>query len=123
MMKIDKRILALLVLLVVIVGPLVTVWIKPNIQHIITFNDFDYTLDSGIISLAPPGIVPSPPSVLQFTGVSNYVKTPHALEGRIGFCFDCHGLNGQIPAPASHLGRPQDTCTVCHRPVWEIIEQ
>ncbi len=88
-----------------------------------SIDDSDQYADSGILSLALPGIVPSPPGVIEATGLSVYVKTPHALEGRIGFCFDCHGLNGDKPAPASHLGRPQDSCTVCHRPSWEVVNQ
>ncbi|MDV2990317.1 MAG: hypothetical protein P3T54_09275 [Dehalogenimonas sp.] len=116
-----KRILLALLAFMVVMGP-VTAWILPNIHNIITINDFDYTLDSGIVSLAPPGLVPQPPAILQATGPSDYVKTPHSLEGRVGFCFDCHSLSGKIPSPASHLGRPQDDCTVCHSPVWVIAE-
>jgi hypothetical protein len=116
-----KRTLIILGVFMVVMGP-VTAWVLPNIQNIITFNDFDYTLDSGIVSLAPPGLVPSPPARLAGTGESDYVKTPHTLEGRIGFCFDCHSLNGKIPSPVSHLGRPQDDCTVCHQPVWVLAD-
>ena len=116
-----QRTLIALGAFVVVMGP-VSAWILPNIENIITVNDFDYTLDSGIVSLAPPGLVPSPPARLSGTGESEYVKTPHSLEGRIGFCFDCHSLTGKIPSPVSHLGRPQDDCTVCHQPVWVLAE-
>lgn len=119
--QIKRWVLALLAFMVVM-GP-ITAWVLPNIQSIITFNDFDYTLDSGIVSLAPPGLVPEPPSMLQYTGESDYVKTPHALEGRIGYCFDCHSLDGKLPSPPSHLGRPQDDCIVCHTTAWEVIKE
>jgi len=95
----------------------------PNDYNIITINDFGYTAESGILSLAPPGLVPPPPATIEETGSSQYVKTPHTLEGRIGYCLTCHSPEGQIPVPASHIGRPQDTCTVCHLPAWEIIVQ
>ena len=94
----------------------------PNGFNIITINEFGYTAESGIVSLAPPGLVPQPPSFIEATGYSEYVKTPHTLEGRIGYCLDHHGVTGEIPAPASHLGRPQDSCTVCHQPAWQVIE-
>ncbi len=123
MMNKIKIWVVLMPLTVILVAALLSACSLSNGYKIMTINDSDQSVDSGILSLALPGIVPSPQELIEATGLSVYVKTPHALEGRVGFCFDCHGLNGDKPAPASHLGRPQDSCTVCHRPAWEVANQ
>ena len=122
-MKLIKNRFFWLALIMVMAVSLLAACSLPNGYNIITINDFGYTAESGILSLAPPGLVPAPPEIIKATGYSDYVKTPHTLEGRIGYCFDHHSFDGEIPSPVSHLGRPQDTCTVCHLPAWEIIEE
>ena len=39
----------------------------------------------------------------------------HSLEGSEP-CLRCHDEGGLAPRPEDHLGRPQETCTVCHEP-------
>lgn len=43
---------------------------------------------------------------------------PHTLEGREGQCLLCHeqGVAGAPKAPANHIGRTADMCTLCHIP-------
>ena len=41
-------------------------------------------------------------------------KIPHPLEGRDN-CLACHGPGGVKPFPASHAGRTNDICLVCHQ--------
>lgn len=93
----------------------------PSGYSIATINEFGVSPEPGIISMAPPGLVPEPPPSLTATAPSGIIKTPHTLEGRIGYCLDHHGINGDIPSPPSHVGRPQDTCTVCHQASWEVL--
>jgi len=40
---------------------------------------------------------------------------PHAIEGREA-CDTCHGPQGTSPYPSDHVGRPNESCTVCHLP-------
>lgn len=40
---------------------------------------------------------------------------PHPIEGQEQ-CETCHGPNGMKPWPADHVGRPNESCTVCHLP-------
>ena len=123
MKQLKKKMLLWLALVMMLSLSLTTACKLPNGYNIITINDFGYTAESGILSLAPPGIVPEPPTFIEGTGYSEYIKTPHVLEGRVGYCLTCHDFGTQIPIPPSHFGRPQDTCTLCHLPAWEIIEQ
>jgi len=46
--------------------------------------------------------------------VGNAPAIPHALDGREQ-CLVCHEKNVK-PVPASHQGRTNDTCRVCHKP-------
>ena len=81
----------------------------------------DLPPESNMITLTPPGVSAAPAPMLTSTPPSDLPKRPHTLEGRIGYCLDHHSVNGDIPAPPSHIGRPQDTCTICHQSVWSII--
>ncbi len=38
---------------------------------------------------------------------------PHPIQGQEQ-CDTCHGANGVKPMPADHVGRPNQSCTVCH---------
>lgn len=44
-------------------------------------------------------------------------QIPHSLEGREGICLACHetGAAGAPIAPASHAGRTNDMCALCHQ--------
>jgi hypothetical protein len=51
------------------------------------------------------------------TTVARSPKIPHPLEGRDN-CLQCHDPAGQIkPAPASHQGRTNSQCRLCHKAV------
>lgn len=47
-------------------------------------------------------------------GVEEAPLIPHTLRGREN-CLLCHGPRGARPAPATHAGRANDGCQVCHR--------
>ncbi len=40
---------------------------------------------------------------------------PHPVEGMEG-CLTCHGAAGMAPQPADHVGRPLESCLICHKP-------
>ena len=81
----------------------------------------DIPPESNIITLEPPGVSATPQAMLTYTPSSDLPKRPHTLEGRIGYCMQCHDVDGSIPAPPSHVGRPQDTCMICHASAWTTI--
>ncbi len=40
---------------------------------------------------------------------------PHPIKGQEQ-CDTCHGIDGMKPFPVDHVGRPNESCTVCHLP-------
>jgi hypothetical protein len=40
---------------------------------------------------------------------------PHSLDGREN-CLACHDIGGMRPFPDDHVGRDNESCTVCHQP-------
>lgn len=55
-------------------------------------------------------LTPTPgPSVTQVAAA----LIPHPIAGQEQ-CDACHGANGIKPMPADHVGRPNESCTVCH---------
>ena len=57
-------------------------------------------------------LTPTPgPSVTQVAAA----LIPHPIKGQEQ-CDTCHGKDGIKPWPADHVGRPNESCTVCHLP-------
>lgn len=59
---------------------------------------------------APPAPEPGPPAPAPIAAVP---LVPHAVEG-LDDCLFCHGSGGLRPVPASHDGRPNESCLLCH---------
>lgn len=121
-MKQVKNKLFWLVIVTMAVVALLTACGLPSGYSVITVTEYGVSPEGGILSLTPPGLVPAPPDIVTATPQSGIIKTPHTLEGRIGYCLDHHSASGRIPSPPSHIGRPQDSCTVCHQPSWETLK-
>ena len=60
---------------------------------------------------SPLAPTPEPTSAPQVTAS----LIPHPVEGQEQ-CETCHGTNGMSPFPADHVGRPNESCTICHLP-------
>jgi hypothetical protein len=58
-----------------------------------------------------PTPAPSPTTGSQGIGA----PIPHPVEGQEQ-CDTCHGPDGMKPQPADHVGRPVESCLVCHQP-------
>ncbi len=120
MKRVKNRLFWLVIVMIAALASLTACGLPPG-YSLVTLNEFGTSIEPGIISLAPPGLVPSPSNVVTATPPSSIIKTPHTLEGRTGYCLDQHSTNGSLPSPLSHIGRPQDSCTVCHQPSWEVV--
>ena len=60
---------------------------------------------------------PATPSAASPT-ISNVVsapRIPHPIEGQER-CYQCHGASGMKPVPTNHVGRPEESCRICHKP-------
>jgi cytochrome b subunit of formate dehydrogenase len=42
-------------------------------------------------------------------------RIPHPIEGQER-CYQCHGASGMKPVPDNHIGRPEESCRICHKP-------
>jgi formate dehydrogenase gamma subunit len=42
-------------------------------------------------------------------------RIPHPIEGQER-CYQCHGASGMKSVPDNHLGRPEESCRICHKP-------
>jgi cytochrome b subunit of formate dehydrogenase len=42
-------------------------------------------------------------------------RIPHPIQGQER-CYQCHGASGMKPVPENHIGRPEESCRICHRP-------
>ncbi len=60
---------------------------------------------------SPLAPTPEPTSASQLTAA----LIPHPVEGQEQ-CDTCHGINGMSPFPTDHVGRPNESCTICHLP-------
>lgn len=81
------------------------------------------TAETTAITLVPqtpmPVFVPLTPTPVTTPegGIDNGkigAPIPHEIAGREQ-CDTCHALNGAKPYPADHVGRPNESCTICHR--------
>jgi formate dehydrogenase gamma subunit len=60
----------------------------------------------------PAPQVPETPATSQTVSAP---RIPHPIEGQER-CYQCHGASGMRPVPENHVGRPEESCRICHRP-------
>jgi cytochrome b subunit of formate dehydrogenase len=64
---------------------------------------------------APITPSPSPEPTVTPEGAGVGVPIPHPIAGQEQ-CLTCHAAGGMKPVPENHVGRPVESCQVCHKP-------
>jgi formate dehydrogenase gamma subunit len=65
---------------------------------------------------SPPIYNPAPrPALPTVTTIISAPRITHPIEGQEQ-CYRCHGAPGIKAVPANHVGRPIESCPICHRP-------